>query len=691
MLDRFLEQIRFDAFAAARGSGDPWLAILLGTVLDRLEEAGVFDDSHVAIFYRDDPDREAEVHAYSVNTDDDVLSLFYFIDANDTDILNPVWDIKPVARYELDRGLRRLEAFVGLVKSERLQGVELPPPVADLVELVSECVTTGREIDLYVLSTGVMADRIGIAVGLDGIKREVWDLARLARLCDNSGNESMFIAFEDDFGCSLPCLITPKVAGGIQVLLTYIPAEVLAEIYRRYRTRIMERNVRSFLQFSGKVNKGIRKTLVRSPERFLPYNNGLSATASKVAITELGGGLGRITAVHDFQIVNGGQTTASILAATRRDRADLAQVSVALKLTVVPPAEVDRLVPLISRYANTQNRIQESDFQANSPWHIALERLSRSTWTEPTRDAPSGTRWFYERSRGQYTDEVASAATPAAKRRFLTENPTSQKIAKTDLAKFVLAWEQQPAIVSRGGQKCFMEFTAQLTRKQIVPPTQEDLRRIVALAIVFHTAEKLCGELEFKGYRAQIVAHTMARLSHELRRRLPWVLIWRKQQLPAEFLEPMKSALLAVRDVLLSGAGGRSVIDWCKKEECWTAVRDLPLQLAPPESPPWQAYSVFDVASDEMDADGDMFEAIVDVSPDIWLAVSKWERDRSTLDAWQRELASSLGKLLLEKRPPTGKQAAGGSELLLEAVKLGFVHDMLERRHVERLRAALDA
>jgi AIPR protein/abortive infection phage resistance-like protein len=690
MLERFLEQIRFDAFAAAKASGDPWPAALLGTVLDRLEESGVFDDSHVAIFHREDPDRQAEVHAYSVNTDDDVLSLFYFVDANPMDILNPAWEIKPVARRELDSGLRRLEAFVELVRRKRFNGVKLSQPVADLVELVYECVSSGREIDLYVLSTGLMAERISVAVGLDGIKREVWDLARLARLCDNSGNEPLYIAFEDDYGCSLPCLMTPRVAGGIQVLLTYIPGEVLAEIYRRYRTRLLERNVRSFLQFTGKVNRGIRKTLVESPERFLPYNNGLSATASKVAITELGGGLGRITAVHDFQIVNGGQTTASIAAATLRDRANLARVSVAMKLTVVPPAEVDHLVPLISRYANTQNRIQESDFQASGPWHIALERFSRATWTEPTRAGPSGTRWYYERSRGQYTDDVASAATPAAGRRFLAENPISQKFGKTDLARFVMAWEQQPAIVCRGAQKAFVEFTTQSARRRILPPVQEDLRRIAVLAIVFRTAEKLCGELEFKGYRAQVVAHAVARLSLELKQRLPWGMIWRTQTLPAEFLDPMKTMLLAIRGALITGAGSRSVIEWCKKEESWITVRDLPLEHALPEPSRWEPYSVFDTAANGKGVDGEMLEAIVDVSPDIWLAVSRWARDRSVLDAWQRELASSLGKLLLENRPPTVKQAAGGSELLLEAVKLGFAHDQLERRHVERLRVVLD-
>src|SRR5207249_354780 len=218
------------------------------------------------------------------------------------------------------------------------------------------------------------------------------------------------------FGQSLPCLVMPRADDGIQVLLSSMPGKILAEIYKTYRGRLLERNVRSFLQFTGKVNRGIRDTLLNSPGRFLAYNNGISATAASVDLEDVGAGLARIRAVRDFQVVNGGQTTASIASCMRRDGADLSLVDVPMKLTVVPPAALDDLVPLISKYANTQNRIQEADFSANHPWHIALERLSRATWTRPTEIAPRGTRWYYERSRGQYADEVAAQATPAGRR-----------------------------------------------------------------------------------------------------------------------------------------------------------------------------------------------------------------------------------------------------------------------------------
>src|SRR5262249_25127591 len=284
-------------------------------------------------------------------------------------------------------------------------------------------------------------------------------------------------------------------ADGLQVLLTCIPASILAEIYSIHRAALLERNVRSFLQFTGKVNKGIRATVLSEPQRFLPYNNGLSATAGEVVLDLLPGGIGQIRIVRDFQIVNGGQTTATLASCMRRDRADLAAASVAMKLTIVPRGLLDGLVPQISRCANTQNRIQDSDFSANDPWHITIERLSRNTWTRATPDAPRGTRWFYERSRGQYADALASCQTPAGRRQFRSANPWFRKFTKTDLAKFILSWDQYPNVVSRGAQKCFMYFESQMAHSPRGTPDEADFKKIVALGMLFRSAEKLYNEM----------------------------------------------------------------------------------------------------------------------------------------------------------------------------------------------------
>ncbi|HUE87238.1 MAG TPA: AIPR family protein, partial [Vicinamibacterales bacterium] len=483
----------------------------------------------------------------------------------------------------------------------------------------------------------------------------------------------------------LPCLVTSKTDDGLQVLMTWIRGDILAQIYSTYRSRLLERNVRSFLQFTGKVNKGIRETVLDRPARFLSYNNGISATASVVDLEDVGSGLARIRAVKDFQIVNGGQTTASIASCARRDRVDVSGISVAMKLTVVPPEKLDEFVPLISKFANTQNRIQEADFSANHPWHIELDRLSRSTWTKPTTETPRGTRWFYERSRGQYADELASQNTPAGRRRFRTENPTSQKFTKTDLAKYVLTWDQQPAIVSRGAQKCFVDFMNRIQRERRPLPDAREFERIAGLATLFRRAERLYGEMGYQGYRAQVVTYSVARLSNALARRLPFDEIWRHQDIPGEIKASLARVIVGVRDVITQPPGNRNITEWCKRDDCWTAILGLEVDIDGAGDSTWTPGAR---RSDQpTNADGTVI-AVAAVPSDVWFAASKWAKDTGTLLPWQRSLAYSLGRLQGRGSQPSPKQAIQGRKLMLDAVRLGFGHERLTRDLIEGLGTA---
>ena len=199
--------------------------------------------------------------------------------------------------------------------------------------------------------------------------------------------------------------------------------DTLYELYEAYGPRILEYNVRAFLQTRGKVNRGIRETIRDHPGHFMAYNNGISVTADEVRTSTLNGGT-TITGFKGLQIVNGGQTTASIHRARKRDRFDLSRVQVPAKVTRLPPENVEKMVPRISRFANTQNVIQEADFSSNEPFHIAIERLSQRTWAPGER-----TRWFYERSRGQYQTAInIEGSTPARLRAFRERTPTFTEI-----------------------------------------------------------------------------------------------------------------------------------------------------------------------------------------------------------------------------------------------------------------------
>lgn len=684
---RFLEQLRSDAFDIANDPevGGLRIPALARAVLDRLEEVGVSADSQLAYYRHERTNVHAEVHAYACDTEDDVISLFYLVDGNEDVPLGNSAPASNIPKEQIDRAFRRLEAFVKLVQTDRAPDVDQSQPASELFDLIRASREAGQQVVLNVLVLGNVSERAAISEQRKGVEREVWDLDRLAKICGGDGDERPSIDFIGEFGVSLPCLVTSRTDDGLQVFMTWIRGDLLAQIYNTYRSRLLERNVRSFLQFTGKVNKGIRETVLDRPARFLSYNNGLSATASVVHLEDVGSGLARIRAVKDFQIVNGGQTTASIASCARRDRVDVSGVSVAMKLTVVPPDKLDEFVPLISKFANTQNRIQEADFSANHPWHIELERLSRNTWTKPTADTPRGTRWFYERSRGQYADELASQNTAAGRRRFRIENPTSQKFTKTDLAKYVLTWDQQPAVVSRGAQKCFVEFMNRIQRERRSPPDATEFERIGGLAMLFRRAEKLYGEMGYQGYRAQVITYSIARLSNALARRLPFDEMWKDQAIPEDITVSLAKVIVGVRDVITQPPGNRNITEWCKREDCWTAILALPVAIDDVRDRavrPDLGGSVQPTG-----ADGTVI-AVAAVSSDVWFAVSSWAKDTGTLVPWQRSLAYSLGRLRSRGASPSPRQAIQGRKLIMEALRLGFGHEHLTSDIVNTLAAA---
>ena len=234
---------------------------------------------------------------------------------------------------------------------------------------------------------------------------------------------------------------------------------MLARIYGEHGQRLLERNVRAFLQAKGKINKGLQKTLKEEPHRFLAYNNGLCCTAASVEVESKKDGHVRLKSVSDFQIVNGGQTTASIYHAFKREQTDISGVVVQVKLTVLTnPERVADIVPLISKYANSQNKVNAADFSANGRFQLDLEKLSRTVWAPAVSGLDRGAHWYYERARGSYLDDKMRQGTPARIRDWEKQNPATQKFTKTDLAKYEQTWAALPHLVCRGAEKNFLQL-----------------------------------------------------------------------------------------------------------------------------------------------------------------------------------------------------------------------------------------
>ena len=395
----------------------------------------------------------------------------------------------------------------------------------------------------------------------------VWDLDKLSRLRVGE-REVVQLDFEKDYGGSIPCLEHADATGEYRTFLAYFPAQLLARVYGEHGQRLLERNVRAFLQARGKVNKGLQKTIREEPHRFLAYNNGLCCTAAQVRIQPVGDGHARLQWVSDFQIVNGGQTTASIFHALKKQKEDIRQVMVQVKLTVLSdPTKVAAIVPLISLYANSQNKVNAADFSANGRFHNQLEQLSRTVWAPAASGLERGSHWYYERARGSYGDDKSRQGTPSAVRAWEVQNPTHQKFTKTDLAKFEHAWLKLPHLVCLGAEKNFNRFAERLEEDGEPTVDQNYFRHTVARAILFRTAEKLFTAQELKQFRAQSVAFAVALLAHQSRWCINLDAIWEAQRLSPALCEALKIACAAAHEHISNQFGNPG--EACKREGCW--------------------------------------------------------------------------------------------------------------------------
>ncbi|MGH0566707.1 AIPR family protein [Bacillus cereus] len=388
-----------------------------------------------------------------------------------------------------------------------------------------------------------------------------------------------------DIDMKIPYLEVHNTSNEYQSYLGIIDGEQLFEIYDEYGQKLLEQNVRTFLQFRGGVNKGIRNTIQYKPDMFFAYNNGITATATHVETEN-----GFITKITDFQIVNGGQTTSAIYAAKKNSKLDISSVSIQMKLSVVNNIEKKgEFVSNVSQYANTQNKVNKSDFFSNSPFHKEMKDYSKRIWVATHGGSQKRTHWFYERVRGEYLNEQAYL-TPAKKRQFQIENPKNQLIDKTFLAKSENSWGRKPYIVSKGAQYSFEEFARSVTdtlEKKQLSITENYFIEAVSRVILFRATEKIVSKAPWyeNAFRAQVVTYSIAVLSDAIYKRklsLDFNKIWIEQGLPNELIELLKVITHDVYKIITNPPPGSANIgQWCKKEQCWNDVRGIEIELLP--------------------------------------------------------------------------------------------------------------
>ena len=403
-----------------------------------------------------------------------------------------------------------------------------------------------------------------------------------------TGNEPIEVDIAELEGEPVPFLAATADAGEYESYLLAIPGNLLAEIYAKYGARLLEQNVRTFLQARGKVNKGIQNTLKSEPEMFFAYNNGITATASGVKIVSAKKGQKCISSISNFQIVNGGQTTASMLYARDKDKTDLSKVYIQVKLSVIIEDKINKVVPNISRFANTQNRVSEADFFSNHPFHVRIEEFSRRVLAPPREGQFSQSKWFYERARGQYRDGQAYL-TDAKRRQFLSEFPKQQMFTKTDLAKYEVSFASEPHVVSSGAQKNFIIFAnsvAKIWEKNDTHFNENWFKDTVAKAIIFREVDKMVMSANWYkgGYKANIVTYSLSWLADylksEKKSEINLSKIWMAQNMTPDLRACFEKITRAVsEEIQKTDDNVKNVTEWCKKQACWNRVRSMQVDL----------------------------------------------------------------------------------------------------------------
>lgn len=545
-----------------------------GVVIERLIEHNEAGDSTPCAW--EDSGRgkipAAKLSAWSLSGDGATLDLFISLYHNDD---APA----VVTRAEADRHFKLLRGFLRRALDGWHTKLEPAFLVFEAMRAIHDAKDALTTVRLFFLTDGVVKAGEIEQEQMDDLELRyvLWDLDKLSRL-QVGDREVIELDFDADYGAPVPALEIAAASGEYRTYLAFLPAPVLAKIYGQHGQRLLERNVRAFLSAKGKINKGLQQTLREEPHRFLAYNNGLCCTAASVEVQSKQDGHALLRGVKDFQIVNGGQTTASIYHAMKREQIDISGVVVQVKLTVLrDPERVTDIVPLISKFANSQNKVNAADFSANGKFHLEIEKLSRTVWAPATSGLDRGTHWYYERARGSYADDKLRQGTPARIRDWEKQNPGAQKFTKTDLAKYEQIWVGQPHVACRGAEKNFIAL-AQRHEDEGEPMVDTAyFRHLVAKMILFKATERIVTDQTGGEIRAQVVAYTMAWLAEKSGRRIDLGLIWEKQAVPDALRAAIGTVAQKAYDHIKAQPGIST--EAAKKPETWEKFQRQRIEL----------------------------------------------------------------------------------------------------------------
>lgn len=582
-----------------------------------------------------------KLNAYAISASLETLDLF-------VSIYSPSVSIESMDKLSIDRACTRAQNFFSKCingnyekeLAETSQVFEL----AHLLRSSKEIVDSLIRINIFILTN----------------KRYKGEAPKLKEI----GNFTMFVNIIDidklysisemsrlpihldlqEYRITPPCLAVPTETEKYNAYLTYLPGSFLADLYKRYGFKLLEQNVRSFLQFRGGINRGIRDTVMKSPSMFFAYNNGISATADSIELDEL---QSRIIKINNLQIVNGGQTTATLFYVSKDNRANLANVLVPMKISVIKDkVNSYEIIKSISKYANTQNKINDADLSANEPILVEIEKISRYMLTPISVKSNIQHYWFFDRISKQYDNLLAlESKTKSRKKAFLCKYPKSCKFTKYELAKYYNSYHELiagdkvlvgPHCVVDGNEVNFRAF-----RDYIMPTlnvNQIFFEDLIAIAILFKEVDRRHGTKRSKiapiGDMKQVmVPYSIALLKLATNGYLDLEKIWRNQAISEELSDYMYNLMVRLNKFLIDKSPRTNIIEWATKEDCWKFVKNefnIPIlstiqqDLASRETIEERYKSDDSIDAESLEMSKRLIES---TSVETWLDISKWGND----------------------------------------------------------------
>ena len=622
-----------------------------------------------------------QINAYAISDNYETLDLFITI-------FKGTEEISTTSKNEIETAQKRIFNFFNkCINNEYVNEIEESSEIFQLANTLAnydEIKENLIRVNAIILTDGEYKGEFLKNEKIDNynVFPRVIDIFFLYKISEQS-RVPIEIDFQDFDGdkFEIPCLTTIEINPDFKAYIAIIPGTCLAKLYERYGGRLLEQNVRSFLQIGSRksVNYGIRNTIRNEPHMFFAYNNGIAATADHIELDNSGHFVNKI---KNLQIVNGGQTTASIYNTAKKDRVDISKIFVQVKFSVIKnPEQYSEIVSRISKYANTQNKVNDADFSANNPALVAFEKLSRYILSPITATSNIQTSWFFERARGQYkTLRSREGRTKALQNAFDKKYPNKQKFSKVDLAKFINAYQEVhegqkliigPHVVVRGNEKNYAQFIGNNLPENISKINGAYFEDTIAKCILFKNADKRYGVKpnSIGEMKQVVVAYTLSLFNIITNNKLDLYKIWKNQMVSKELSDFIFHLMKQVNQFILETYYGQHYIENAKKEECWESVKnnqweynlkDINSDLIDPSNPPKRNLK-FDVNEEELSQNKIIIKSI---PPGLWNEVLQWGKESELLDTIKQTVVSNIAFKLRQNRILSDDEYQKGVDIL---------------------------